>query len=195
MKKINSQKLIVVLEEDIRQIILDAIKLQNEPAELLLRQPDPDRWSIAQVFEHLNIYSRHYINAIEKKLHHHESRSSQLFYPGLLGNYFTGLMKPGVNNSISKKMKAPKNAMPSIKPDAAATIEEFILHQHHLLKLLQLAASANLNSIKIPTSLSSLLKLKLGDTFRFFIAHEQRHFVQIENIKMEFAKQQETLAA
>jgi hypothetical protein len=26
-----------------------------------------------------------------------------------------------------------------------------------------------------------MIKLKLGDTFRFFIAHEQRHFIQIQN--------------
>jgi hypothetical protein len=195
MKKINSQKLIVVLEEEVRQVLLQAIKLKNEPAKKILMQPAPGKWSIAQVLEHLNIYSRHYMDAIEKKLHHHETHTSQFFYPGLLGNYFTGLMKPGVNNLIAKKMKAPKNAIPSAKPDATATLEEFIAHQHHLLKLLQIAGSANLNSIKIPTSLSSLLKLKLGDTFRFFIAHEQRHFVQIDNIKSELEKQQVILAA
>jgi hypothetical protein len=191
MKKINSQKLIAVLEEDVRQLILQAMKLKNDSSEKLLMQSAPDKWSIAQVLEHLNIYSRHYIDAIEKKLHRHETKSSQFFYPGLLGNYFTGLMKPGAKNSISKKMKAPKNATPSLFP-SAGTLDEFIAHQHQLLKLLQIAASANLNTIKIPTTLSSLLKLNLGDTFRFFIAHEQRHFVQVENTKMQLGKQQET---
>ncbi len=195
MKKINSQKLIAVLQEDVRHIILQTSRLKNEPAEKLLQQPAQGKWSIAQVLEHLNIYCRHYINVIEKKLHHHETESSQFFYPGLLGNYFTGLMKPGINNSISKKMKAPKNAIPSEKPDVTATIEEFNSHQLHLLKLLQIAVSADLNNIRIPTSLSSLLQLKLGDTFRFFIAHEQRHFIQIEHINTEMGKQQETLAA
>lgn len=194
MKKINSQKLIVMLEEDVRQIILAAMKLKNEPAEKMFMQPAPGKWSIAQVLEHLNIYSRYYIDAIEKKLHHHETRNSQFFYPGLLGNYFTGLMKPAADNSISKKMKAPTNAIPSLRP-AASTLDEFIAHQHHLLKLLKIAASANLNSNKIPTSLSSLLKLKLGDTFRFFIAHEQRHFVQVEHTKQQLEKQPEILAA
>jgi hypothetical protein len=194
MKKINSQKLIAMLEEDVRQVILQAMKLKYEPATKLLQQPAPGKWSIAQVLEHLNIYSRHYIDAIEKKLHRHETSNSQFFYPGLLGNYFTGLMKPGANNSISKKMKAPKNAIPSSLP-SAGTLDEFIAHQHHLLKLLQIAASANLNSIKIPTSLSSLLKLKLGDTFRFFIAHQQRHFIQIEHTKLQLEKQQQVLAA
>ncbi len=129
MKKINSQQLLAVLKEDVRQIILNASKLKNKPKEKLVQQPSPDKWSIVQVLEHLNIYSRHYIDAIEKKLHHHETNNSHFFYPGLLGNYFTGLMKPDKNNSISKKMKAPKNAIPQDKPDATATIEEFILHQ------------------------------------------------------------------
>ena len=57
-----------------------------------------------------------------------------------------------------------------------------ISHQHHLLNLLQIAKTANLEHIRIPTSLNKFISLKLGDTFRFFIAHEQRHFVRINAI-------------
>ncbi len=38
-----------------------------------------------------------------------------------------------------------------------------------------------MNVIKIPLSITRLVKLKLGDTFRFLVAHEQRHFVQARN--------------
>jgi hypothetical protein len=133
------------------------------------------------VLEHLNIYSRHYITAIEKKLHLHQSSPKEYFHPGWLGNYFTNLMLPAANNTIHKKMKAPKNAAPSTMPDATAMLEEFTRDQHLLLNLLQIAKTVNLEQIKIPTSLSSMIKLKLGDTFRFFIAHEQRHFIQIHD--------------
>ena len=43
------------------------------------------------------------------------------------------------------------------------------------------AMDAQLGKIRIATSISSLLKLKLGDTFRFLVAHQQRHFIQIHN--------------
>lgn len=78
-------------------------------------------------------------------------------------------------------MKSPKNAIPASKPDTTNQLSKFITHQYHLLNLLQVSKTANLNALRIPTSLSRLITLKLGDTFRFFIAHEQRHFVQIKN--------------
>jgi hypothetical protein len=59
-------------------------------------------------------------------------------------------------------------------------LQEFIRHQHRLLNLLQIAKTANIGRLRIATSLSKLVTLKLGDTFRFFVAHEQRHFLQIE---------------
>lgn len=181
MKKINSNQLLENLQTDVRKILLQASQLQQTDTAILEKEPATGKWSIAQVLEHLNIYSRHYITAIERKLHLHQTTSGHFFYPGWLGNYFTKLMLPAANNAISKKMKAPKNAIPSAKPNAAAMLDEFILHQHHLINLLQIARLADLQRIKIPTSLSSFIKLNLGDTFRFFIAHEQRHFVQIEH--------------
>lgn len=179
--KFKSTALLSQLELDVKQIIARSKELeQMNPASLQII-PGPGKWSVAQVLEHLNIYSRYYITQVEHKLHHHQTRASFSFKPGWLGNYFTRLMKPGADNKIIKKMKAPKNALPAAQPDAAAMLQEFIQHQYHLLNLLAVARSASLHNIRIPTSLSKLISLKLGDTFRFFIAHEQRHFVQIKN--------------
>jgi uncharacterized damage-inducible protein DinB len=180
--KYNSNALLDSLQADVRQIILQANQLENLQTELLNQQPAADKWSVAQVLEHLNIYSRYYINAIEQKLHLNQSGPNVDFHTGWLGNYFTNLMKPMDDNKIAKKMKAPKNAVPSSQPNAKAILAEFINHQHHLLNLLQIAKTANLEFNRIPTSLSKFISLKLGDTFRFFIAHEQRHFVQVENV-------------
>lgn len=182
MKSINNSTLLDLLQNDVRAIILQANKLKLLPAEVLQQQPGKDKWSVAQVMQHLNFYCRHYITAIENKLHYFEGPADAEFKPGWLGNYFTKLMQPTANNSIAKKMKAPKNATPSHSPDVAKELEEFIHHQHHLLNILNIARKADLNKIKVPTSISSIIKLKLGDTFRFLIAHEQRHFIQVKNI-------------
>lgn len=179
-----SHTLLEQLQTDVREVLLQAQQLQHLPNHMLTREPAPGKWSIAQVLEHLNFYSRHYILAIEQKLHLHQTEPQVKFAPGWLGNYFTNLMKPGADNTISKKMKSPKNALPSVQPDAKLVLDEFINHQHHLLNLLQLAKTADLNSIRIPTSLSKFIALKLGDTFRFFVAHEQRHLIQIKNVLM-----------
>ncbi|MFN8252153.1 MAG: DinB family protein [Ferruginibacter sp.] len=179
--KFKSTALLSQLELDVKQIIARCKQLEHMDDATLQTVPAPGKWSVAQVLEHLNIYSRHYIAAVENKLHHHQTSPAFSFKPGWLGNYFTRLMKPGADNKIAKKMKAPKNAQPATQPAAAMMLQEFLAHQFHLLNLLAIARSASLNNIRIPTSLSKFIRLKLGDTFRFFIAHEQRHFVQIDN--------------
>jgi len=182
MKKISSESLLGIAQSEIRELLLECKKLQNLHPVDLQKTTGPGKWSIAQVLEHLNIYARFYIAAIEKQLDHHQTSAKEFFKPGWLGNYFTNLMKPDEQNKIRKKMKSPANAIPSAQPDVEKELNEFINHQHHLLNLLQIAGSANLESIRVPISLTKLIKLKLGDTFRFVIGHEQRHFVQIANL-------------
>jgi hypothetical protein len=130
------------------------------------------------VIEHLNVYCRHYIPAIEAKLRDHGSKPSAQFTTGWLGGYFTKLMQPGENGTVAKKMSAPRNAQPSAQLDAQAVLQEFLAYQQRLLTVLEQARSASLSQLRVPTSLSSIIALKLGDTFRFFIAHQQRHMLQ-----------------
>jgi DinB superfamily len=181
MKKIKSDVLLDTLQSDVREIIFQCNQLSGLPRQLMAQTPAPDKWSAAQVLEHLNIYSRYYITVIENRLHLNQSGPDVFFKPGWLGNYFTKIMKPAENKTLSKKMKAPKNAIPAATSDAEAILTECLQHQHHLLNLLQIAKMANLNYIRIPISINKYIKMKLGDTFRFLIAHEQRHFLQIEN--------------
>jgi hypothetical protein len=181
MKTVNSIVLLETLKENTREIILQAEQLKKIPVELLEKAPAKDKWSTAQVLEHLNIYSRYYLNAIEKKLHHNQTETKAFFSPGWLGNYFTKLMQPKNNGSVKKKMKAPANAQPAPSPNPKEMMDEFIKHQHHLLNLLQIAKRHDINKNRIAISIAKLITLKLGDTFRFIIAHQQRHFVQIEN--------------
>ena len=74
-----------------------------------------------------------------------------------------------------------KGHIPDSSTDSKAAIDEFESQHHHLLQLLELAATRNLDKIKIPISIAQFIRLKLGDTFAFYIAHEQRHFIQIKN--------------
>jgi hypothetical protein len=182
MKTVNSNSLLENLQINIRNEVLLLNQLQQIPITILQQQPTVGKWSIAQVLEHLNIYSRYYNTAIEKKLHLNNTVPHKNFTPGWLGNYFTKLMLPTKEHTIAKKMKAPKNATPTKMPNAKVVLEECIQQQQQLLNLLAIAKSVNLQQHRIPTSLSKLITLKLGDTFRFLIAHQERHFLQISNI-------------
>lgn len=180
MQKYRSTELLDQLQADVRKLILTATYLKTVDPGVLLQQPAPGKWSVIEVLEHLNSYSRYYLLAIEKSLHV-DKPSTGLFKPGWLGDYFTKLMKPKENGTIANKMKSPKDHRPPKFLDAFPVLNSFLEHQQYLLEMLEQAKSKNIGNIRIPVTISKFIKLKLGDTFRFLIAHEQRHFVQIEN--------------
>jgi len=181
MKKVDTHLFIESLIEKVRSTIFEVQQLRHFNITVLSLQPNRQSWSVAQVIQHLNIYNEYYIPTIENKLHLHNTKPLPKFTSGWLGNYFTHLMEPKSGNNIGKKMKAMKSAIPQQQPNAAKEISAFIQYQHQLLQLLQVATNANLQTIRIPTSLNKWVTLSLGDTFRFLIAHQERHFVQIKN--------------
>lgn len=181
MTRFNSNVLLDELMTDIRKILLCAGKLEHVDQHTLQKQPVPGKWSVAQVLEHMNFYSAFYLKAIEEKLHRHQTQPQQYFKPGWFGDYFTKMMKPTADNNIKSKMKTMKSAAPPPDIDGKAALSQFITDQHALLNLLEISRSADLGKLRVPISISKMIKLKLGDTFRFLIAHEQRHMLQITN--------------
>jgi hypothetical protein len=181
MKKFKSDELIDQLIADVRQLIAAAQHLKESDSVKLCYSTGEGQWSAAQAIEHLNMYSRYYLPAIEKSLVHIPKEFNSWFVPGFFGNYFVNLMMPTNVFEVKNKMKAPKGYRPGVGLNAMEVINEFMNHQKKLLHLLEISRKRNLGSIRIPISISKLVRLKLGDTFRFFIAHEQRHMIQARN--------------
>ena len=182
MTTISTQELISNAKSNARAILAECMRLKSYPETLLEQKPADGGWSVAQVLDHLNFYSRYYHVIINKKICSSKHGSTSKFKPGLIGNYFTKLMQPGPGGTVSKKIKAMKTAMPATIVSSAAALDECIQHQYELLRLLELSQQHDLNNIRIPSSLSNMIRLKLGDTFNFILAHEQRHFAQINRI-------------
>jgi uncharacterized damage-inducible protein DinB len=180
MKKYNSTDLLNELQADVRALLAKVAELKTEDPGILLQQPAPGKWSVIQVLEHLNSYGNYYLRALEKALAQ-DKPAVEFFKPGWLGNYFTKIMKPNEKGIVTNKMQTPKGHKPTAKPDAFPTIQTFCSQQLYLLQLLEQAKEKNIGKIRVPISLTRFIKMKAGDTFRFFIAHEQRHFVQIAN--------------
>ena len=180
MKKYSSIELLNQLQADTRKVILEAHYLKTIDPGILLQEPAAGKWSVIQILEHLNSYGNYYLVAIEKSLKQ-DKPAIDLFKPGWLGNYFTKLMKPGEEGAIVHKMQSPKDHRPQRQPDAFPVLNTFFEQQHYFLELLELDKTKNIGGIRMPISISRFIKLKVGDVFRFLIAHEQRHFVQIEN--------------
>ena len=178
MKHWNTSTLLNRLDADARRVLLEAENLKSLSEARLNRAPAPGSWSAAQVLEHLNVYSRYYLPAMEKAVSEAPKTVRSVFNSGWLGNYFADLMQVDKQGGVKRKMKAPKMAIPASRLDAHAVLEEAIGHQHHLLNLLKIAGAVDLGGARVPISIAKFIRLKLGDTLRFFVAHEVRHMGQ-----------------
>jgi len=181
MNKFKSEELINQLQADVKQIMAAAEHLQTADPVKLNYCPAEGSWSVAQVLEHLNAYNRYYLPVIERSMIHISKDTSAWFVSGFWGNYFTKTMMPKNVYEVKNKMKAMKGYRPDKGLNVDSVFREFFQHQNKLLQLLDVAKRRNLNSIRIPISISKLIRFKLGDTFRFLIAHEQRHMIQARN--------------
>ena len=169
-----SKELLGELKQQAQQQLTSVKALHDADNDLLNQQPALNSWSIAQVLEHLNFYSRSYHARVAEKLSAAGTQQTA-FKSGWLGNYFTKMMQPKKDGAVVNKMSAPKDSRPAEVLDGPAVVGEFIGHQQELLKLLDTGKDI---SVRVPTSISSLIKLQAGDTFRFLIAHQQRHLAQ-----------------
>lgn len=175
----NATQLLHDLAATVRQQAEHTRQLQKQPTAVLETPPAEGAWSATQVYEHLNVYCRHYLPAIEAALAADGSQPKSNFNTGWLGLYFTNMMQPTADGTLANKMQSPKNAVPPAKVPASA-LAEFVRHQEHMLRLIALAEQHNIGRVRIPISISRWVRLKLGDTFRFVIAHQYRHFLQID---------------
>lgn len=164
-----------VTEENLNFVI--SLKSLSEPE--LNRRISENSWSILECLQHLNLYGNFYLKEISEKINQSRLKNSEVFKSGILGNYFAKSMLPKENLN---KMKTFKSMNPIYSELSKNVIDTFINQQKELLTLLETAKSKNLTKIKTNISISKLIKLRLGDTFRFLIYHNLRHMEQIKNI-------------
>lgn len=169
-----TEELLAYTEKHIQQAIT---VYQNLTADLLNKPPVSGGWSITQCLAHLNSYYSYYLPLIEKALAFQATKPVRTVKRSWLGNYFTQMMDP---DGKPASYKAATQHQPPTALDAHAVVAEFIAHQETLLSVLGQAASVDLNSNRIPTSISKLIKLRLGDTLAFLVVHNERHIRQAD---------------
>ena len=166
------------IEDRVESHIQITIKqFQNLPEEILLRPSATGGWSIAQCLEHLNSYGDFYLPEISKALQNkNHLPSSKIFRSGWFGAYFIKMMEPG----NGKKMKAFKAHIPPPDLSGAHVVARFLAQQEEMLGYLRKAPTVDLEKVRIPISISKLIKLKLGHVFQFCTAHDARHIAQAQ---------------
>lgn len=179
--RINNAQLIAELTALTERLTIAAKGFKELDLAQLTFKPSPGQWSILECLEHLNLYGDFYLPAIEKQLLAHQSTGASSYRPGLMGNYFVKLVRI---RPQQKKMKttADKNPAKQNTELTFTAIDRFLKQQERLKALLSRAQILDLGKIKTPVSISKLIKLKLGDTLRFVVYHNERHVVQAARI-------------
>ena len=176
-----SEKLLQSLLDQVKQITAQAEELKKCDLNTLNWRENPTSWNILECLEHLNLYGNYYLPIMEHHIKTSTTTAELEFKSGFWGDYFAKsiLPKEKLNKIKSIKSKNPLNANLD-----AAVIEIFLDQQRQLIELLNLSKEVSLNKVKIPISIAPFIKLKLGDTYQFYINHIIRHFKQIDRINL-----------
>ena len=116
-------------------------------------------------------------------------RYSSTYSPGRFGALSTKAMQPGSDGTISWRMKT----MGMFEPRTAITkgwtaLDEFEKMLRGMLQLLNEAKEKGIEGEKITSTLGPILRFKAGDAFAFPIAHQERHWLQIERTLKELGQ-------
>lgn len=173
--QIESEALLADLMNRTEENLAAAKTLAAMPDAQLQQKPTAHAWNALECLEHLNRYGNFYLPEIDKRLNAATQRKATLFKSGFLGNKFALMMLPG-----AKGMKTFKVMNPIDNASDKKVITTFIEQQQQLLQLLKKCSSYDLGKIKTSISISNFIKLKLGDTLRVVIYHNQRHMLQAQ---------------
>lgn len=181
-----SSDLISDLTARTEDMIQRAEQLLEQSEAPLNTKPSTDSWSALESIEHLNRYGDFYLPEIQQRIGKAPKNTTGRFKTGWLGNYFAKslLPKPKLN-----KMKTFSSMDPAGSQLDKSVLTTFLKQQQELLRLLEQAKTVDLTRTKTSISISSWIKLRLGDTFRVVIYHNQRHMEQAERA-LEVSMQQ-----
>jgi hypothetical protein len=126
----------------------------------------PRKWSIAEIFEHLNIYNGAYIRIILSRITIAPDVETKTYRSGWLGDWIYAHTMPRADGSVFK-MQAAKGARPTGGTlDGTEILQRFLQQCDMLDDIIRHSSAKNLQRIKIPFCFSRLLPLRLGDNLR-----------------------------
>lgn len=174
-----TETLLTELTELVSQHREFAEQLQHRTDTELNQRKHPASWSVLECLEHLNLYGNFYLPEMENRIKESKTHPREEFKSGWLGNYFAQNMLP---KAKLNKMKTFKEMNPINRNLSRGVLDTFISQQTKLLTLLKQAQTVDLNRVKTGISISKLIRLRLGDTFRFVIYHQIRHIKQANEV-------------
>ncbi|GAB4025455.1 DinB family protein [Spirosoma gilvum] len=150
-------------------------------------KPAPDRWSIVECLQHLNLAERFYIRNIQHKVDKLGLVQTVATDQVLQSDWVGKALLFAVDPQGKVKLPAPGMIRPRSAPDLnpADVLSQFMDLQTLLRDLLDKAVYLDWNQDKVMTLFGNWIKIRLGDAFLMLVAHTERHLKQALRVKAE----------
>ncbi|GAB4041483.1 DinB family protein [Spirosoma jeollabukense] len=173
------------------KIVLETVEREFIPLtdEQLRWKSAPDRWSIVECLQHLNLAERFYIRNIQHKVDRLGLLQTNPTDQPVVSDWVGKAMLFAVDPTVKIKLPAPGMIRPRPAADLtpADVLRQFVELQTLLLSLLDKAVYLDWNREKLMSLFGNWLKIRLGDALRMLIAHTERHLNQAMRVKAEMA--------
>lgn len=149
--------------------------------------PAPERWSAAQVVNHLTLVDGDYTDRIARVLADGRARGLRDrgdYKPSLLGGMMVRSMEPPPR----RRFKAPRQWHPTdfkVAADPAAELARLNELHDRIEALIREAAGLDLRRIRLASPVSRLIRMNVGDAFALILTHERRHLYQLRKVTEE----------
>ena len=144
------------------------------------REVPPDGgWSVAQIFEHLCVANRSYLDGpLPEAVAKAAARGAEVraWKPSFVGGWLTRALVEG-----AKPMPAPKLYRVHQHP-RPNVVDEFLRSVTEARQLL-LEADGHDLSTGLTSPVSPLFRMNVGDAFRILVVHSHRHLAQAERTR------------
>jgi hypothetical protein len=145
-------------------------------------RPGPDRWSIAECFDHLNLTARQIVPAIDSAIADANARGLRsdgpFVYP-MLDQWFVKSNEPPVR----RRYRALRRLRPQTGKGLSAVMDEFIGWQEQLTERVRQADGVDLRRARRRSPVLPIVRWSLGTMFAVTLAHERRHIWQARHVR------------
>ncbi len=148
-------------------------------------RPEPERWSMAEAIDHLVMIGTLMNRNIDAGIEKAEAkgwRSEGPFKYGALGNWFVRATGSS-EDARKRKFKAPKAYTPTSNHSISRLNEAFNDLQTAYIERLHRANGLDLARVKVPSPVTSLIRLSLGQWFALLAGHQERHLIQAREVR------------
>lgn len=139
-------------------------------------KPASDRWSVAEVFDHLHVtgeqYAQRMNDALESTIAQGWKAEDQPYRPTLMGRFFVRAL------GGKMKVKAPKGFQPAQAEGDLHTLEEYVSQQRELQAFMERADGYSISRARFASPVTRLMRFNIGDGIRMMVIHQQRHLRQ-----------------